>query len=55
VKRSKVDLLSSQYENFYTNENENIDEMLTHFTKITNELFSLGDKIDNYQKVRKVI
>ena len=55
MKRSKVDLLSSQYENFYTNENENIDEMLSRFTKITNELSSLGDKIDNDQKVRKVI
>ena len=34
-------------------ENESIDEMLTQFTKITNE-FSLGDTIDNDQKIRKV-
>ena len=36
VKMSKVDLLCSQYENFYVNENENIHEILTRFTKITN-------------------
>jgi len=35
--------------------NENIDEMLTRFTKITNRLSSLGDTIDNDQKIRKVI
>ena len=55
VKRSKIDLLNSQYENFYMLENETIDEMLTRFTKITNTLSSLGDKIDNDQKIRKVI
>ena len=55
VKRAKVDLLRSQYENFYMFENESIDDMLTRFTKITNALSSLGDKIDNDQKIRKVI
>ena len=34
-------------------ENESIDEMLTLFTKITNDLFSLGDTIDNYQLVHR--
>ena len=38
-------------ENFYMLENERIDEMLTRFTKITNALSSLGDKIDNDQKI----
>jgi len=47
VKRSKIDLLRSQYENFYMLENESIDEILTRFTKITNSLSSLGDSIDN--------
>ena len=55
VKRSKIDLFRSQYENFYMFENESIDEMLTRFTKITNALSSLGDKIDNDQKIWKVI
>ena len=36
-------------------DNESIDEMLTRFTKITNDLSSLGDSINNDQKVRKVI
>ena len=36
-------------------DNESIDEMLTRFTKITNGLSSLGDSINNDQKIRKVI
>jgi len=36
-------------------DNESINEILTRFTKITNGLSYLGDKIDNDQKVRKVI
>ena len=55
VKRSKIDLLHSQYKNFYMNESESIDEMLTQFTKITNGLSSLGDVIDYDQNIRKVI
>ena len=37
------------------NDNETIDDMITRFAKITNGLFSLGDSIDNNQKVTKVI
>ena len=55
VKRSKIDLLCSQYENFYMLENDCIDDMLTRFTKITNGLSSWCDKIDNDQNIRKVI
>jgi len=55
VKRAKIDLLRSQYENFTMHENDTIDGMATKFTKITNGLASLGDAIDNDQKVRKVI
>ena len=36
-------------------DNKGIDDMLTRFTKITNALSSLGDNIDNDQKIRKVI
>jgi len=36
-------------------ENNSINDMDTRFTKITNGLASLGDAIDNDQKVRKVI
>ena len=37
------------------NEDESIDDMITKFTKIINGLASLGNEIDNDQKVRKVI
>ena len=37
------------------NDNETIVDMITRLTKITNSLLSLGDSIDNDQKVRKVI
>ena len=37
------------------NEEELIDDMITKFSKITNDLASLGDGIDNDQNVRKVI
>ena len=37
------------------NENEIIDNMISRFTKITNGLSSLGDSIDDDQKVRRVI
>jgi len=55
VKRSEIDRLRSQYENFYMLDNGSIDEMLTRFTKITNRLFSLGNSIGNDQKIMKVI
>jgi len=55
VKKATIDLLRSQYEIFYMNENESIYNMITRFTKISNGLPSLGDSIDNDQKVRKVI
>ena len=35
------------------NEYESIDDMITKFTKITNGLASLGNKINNVQKVRR--
>jgi len=55
VKRVKIDILHSQYENFTMQDNDPIDDMITKFTKITNGLTSLGDTIDNDQKMRKVI
>ena len=55
VKRAKIDLLRYQYENFKMHENESINDMITKFTKITNGLSSLGEEINNDQKIRKVI
>jgi len=49
VKRSKIDLFRSQYENFFMLDNESKDEMLTRFTKITNGLSSSDDEIGNDQ------
>jgi len=40
---------------YFMNKNEFIDYIITKFTKITNGLASLGDEIDNDQKVRKVM
>ena len=45
VKRAKIDLLHSQYENFNMNDNQTIDDMITRFTKITNDRSSLGDSM----------
>ena len=36
-------------------DNETIDDMINHFTNIINDLFSIGDSIDNDQKVRRMI
>ena len=36
-------------------DNDTIDDIVTRFIKINNGLTSLGDAIDNDQKVRKVI
>ena len=55
VKRAKIDLLSSQYENFTMHEHDSIDDMVTKFTKITNDFASLGHVINNDQKVRTTI
>jgi len=55
VKRAKIDILRSQYENFTMHDNDTIDDMVARFIKITNGLSFLGDVIDNDQKVRKVI
>jgi len=55
INSAKIDLLHSQYENFSMNEDKSIDDMIIKFTKITNDLASLDDEIDNDQKVRKMI
>ncbi|XP_021754301.1 uncharacterized protein LOC110719605 [Chenopodium quinoa] len=53
VKRSKINLLMSKYERFEMQPKESIQEMLTRFTNITNELVSLGKKIPIDEQVRK--
>jgi len=51
VNKTKFDLLNSQHDSSYMLESESIDDMITRFTTITNELVSLGKFIDNDQKV----
>ena len=41
VRRAKIDLLRSQYENFAMHDNDSIDDMVTRFTKITNGVLLL--------------
>ncbi|XP_069146895.1 uncharacterized protein [Solanum lycopersicum] len=48
VKESKIDMLTSQYENFKMREGETIHEMFTELSSITNELRSLGKPITDY-------
>ena len=55
VKRSKIDLLMSKYERFVMEPRENIQEMFTRFTNITNELISLGRLIPTNEQVRKIL
>ncbi|XP_015060475.1 uncharacterized protein LOC107006436 [Solanum pennellii] len=55
VKESKIDMLTSQYENFKMKEGETIHDMFTKLSSITNELRSLGEPISMTKQVRKVL
>ncbi|XP_049364246.1 uncharacterized protein LOC125829001 [Solanum verrucosum] len=55
VKESKVDMLTTQYENFTMKEGESIHDMNTRFSSITNELRSLGEPISSSKQVRKIL
>ncbi|XP_015057420.1 uncharacterized protein LOC107003608 [Solanum pennellii] len=55
VKESKIDMLTSLYENFKVKEGETIHKMFTKLSSITNELRSLGEPITMSKKVRKVL
>jgi len=55
VKRAKIDLLTSEYEDFCMLDNESIDDMLNRFNTICNGLVSLGEPLDDDHKVRKII
>ncbi|XP_033513341.1 uncharacterized protein [Nicotiana tomentosiformis] len=45
VKKSKIDMLTAEHELFKMKEDESIQDMLTRFTSIINELHSLGEVI----------
>ncbi|XP_049406335.1 uncharacterized protein LOC125870004 [Solanum stenotomum] len=55
VKESKVDMLTTQYENFTINEGGTIHDMHTRFSSITNELRCLGEPIYPSKQVRKIL
>ena len=55
VKESKIDMLTSRYENFKMKEGETIHDMFTKLSSITNELRSLGEPISMTKQVRKVL
>ncbi|XP_019236860.1 PREDICTED: uncharacterized protein LOC109217084 [Nicotiana attenuata] len=49
VKRSRIELLMRNYELFSMKESEPIQDMMTRFTIITNELKSLGKFSESFQ------
>ncbi|XP_049399696.1 uncharacterized protein LOC125863713 [Solanum stenotomum] len=55
VKESKVDMLTTQYENFCMKEGETIFEMNSRFTSITNKLRCLGEPIPLSKQVLKIL
>ena len=55
VKESKIDMLTSQQENFKIRVGETIHEMFTKLSSITNELRSLGEPISMSKQVRKML
>ncbi|XP_069147986.1 uncharacterized protein [Solanum lycopersicum] len=55
VKKSKVEMLNTQYENFVMKYGETIFEMNSRFTTITNELRGLGEPIPVCKKVQKIL
>ena len=55
VKQTKIDQLMHKYELFKMNEDENISEMFTRFTSITNALKCLGKDFIDAELVRKVL
>ncbi|XP_070010867.1 uncharacterized protein [Nicotiana sylvestris] len=55
VKRSRGTLLYSQYENFTMKKGEIVQEIYTRFSRLTNELKSLGRVILEEDKVEKIL
>ena len=55
VKESKIDMLTSQYENFKMRKGETIHDMFTKLSSIKNELRSLGEPTSMSKQVRKVL
>ncbi|XP_070003486.1 uncharacterized protein [Nicotiana sylvestris] len=55
VKKSKVNMLITEYELFRMKDDESLQDMHTRFTSIINELHSLGETIPRNKLVRKTL
>ncbi|XP_077232415.1 uncharacterized protein LOC143869739 [Tasmannia lanceolata] len=55
AKKSKVNMLISDFENFEMHESESISDMFTRFTNIVNELNALGKTYTNYESVQRLL
>ena len=55
MKGSKIDMVTSHYENFKMRDGETIHELFNKLSSITNELISLGEPINMSKQVRKVL
>ena len=55
IKETKINSLIQQYELFKIKPNEKIKEVFNRFTAITNELTSLGKKMNDPDLVRKIL
>ncbi|GKV30136.1 hypothetical protein SLEP1_g38991 [Rubroshorea leprosula] len=55
VKKSKINMLVQKYELFKTKSDEDIKDMFTRFTKITNELKLFDRVLPEEDKVRKIL
>jgi len=55
VKRSRINILTHEYELFRINQNETIQDMQKRFTHIVNHLASLGKIFPNEDLINKVL
>ncbi|XP_075092057.1 uncharacterized protein LOC142172172 [Nicotiana tabacum] len=55
VKKSKIDMLTTEYELFRMKDDESIQDMHTRFTSIINEHHSLGETISRNKLDRKIL
>ena len=55
MKGSKIDMVTSHYENFKMRDGETIHELFTKLSAIINDLISLGEPISMRKQVREVL
>jgi len=55
VKQSRIELLLRKYEPFEISDKERVMDMYPHFTRITNELKSLGKSLTIEELARKIL